>query len=168
MSSPQSEQDRALLGAVLGRVPSGIFIVTARNAAGDETGMLASWVQQASFEPPIVSVAINRSRYLQQWVQEVPRLCINVVGKDQKEFLKHFGRGFEPGEAAFTGLDTTTTAGGLTALNGAIGYVEGEVTSQVDAGDHMLALVTLTCAGTAGDPVAEEPMVHIRKNGFGY
>ena len=46
------------LAAAVGRIPSGLFVVTVRN--GDrETGLLASWVQQCSFEPFQVSVAVK-------------------------------------------------------------------------------------------------------------
>ena len=48
------------IGAVLGRVPSGVFILTASDGQGKETGMLASWVQQAGFDPPCDTVAVNQ------------------------------------------------------------------------------------------------------------
>ena len=47
------------IGPVLGRTPSGVFILTASSGDGQETGMLASWVQQASFDPPAITVAVN-------------------------------------------------------------------------------------------------------------
>ena len=45
--------DPEALAAALGRVPSGLVVLTARHGAR-ETGMLASWVQQCSFDPPQV------------------------------------------------------------------------------------------------------------------
>ena len=85
---------------VLGRVPSGIFILTV--GSGDQaTGMLASWVMQAGFEPAMVSVAIKQGRYVNDWITAGQPFVLNLVGEDSGHFLKHFGRGFEPGEAAF-------------------------------------------------------------------
>ena len=49
------------LAAALGRIPSGLFVLTA-TSGGAETGMLASWVQQCSFDPPQVTVAVNKER----------------------------------------------------------------------------------------------------------
>ena len=49
------------LFAALGRVPSGLFILTARHGHR-ETGMLASWVQQCSFDPPQLSLCLRRGR----------------------------------------------------------------------------------------------------------
>lgn len=156
------------IAAVLGRTPSGLFVLTARNAAGDETGMLASWVQQAGFEPPAVTVAVNRKRYINDWLAESPQVVLNLVGESQKQFLGHFGRGFEPGEPAFEGLNTTKAANGITALNDALGWLEGTVTSRADAGDHTVYVVEITAAGRGANLESEKPWVHIRKNGFGY
>jgi hypothetical protein len=55
------------VSAALGRVPSGIFILTT-GYEGRATGMLASWVQQAGFEPPMVTVAVRRDRFVAEWI----------------------------------------------------------------------------------------------------
>ena len=168
MTDETQTDDMELLGAVLGRVPSGIFIVTAQNSEGQETGMLASWVQQAAFIPPMLTLAVNKSRYIREWIAEVPKLVVNVVGTEQKDFLRHFGRGFEPGEPAFEGLNIVRTKSGMPALGDAIGYLEGEVVGELEAGDHVTVLLSLIDAGSSGDPTLQQPMTHVRKNGFGY
>lgn len=160
--------DRDAIAAVLGRTPSGLYILVAGNGEGEQTGMLASWVQQASFDPPAVTVAVNKSRYLNDWLQKSPQVVLNLVGESQKQFLGHFGRGFEPGEPAFDGITTTEASNGLPALSDALGYLEGQVTGQIDAGDHMVYVVQITGAGHGEALAGERPWVHIRKNGFGY
>jgi hypothetical protein len=47
----------------LGRIPSGLFVISWQEAGADRT-MLASWVMQAGFAPPVVSVAVAPSRDL--------------------------------------------------------------------------------------------------------
>src|SRR5437764_15100076 len=90
------------LGAALGRIPSGLFVLTARR--GDaETGMLASWVQQCSFDPPQVSVALGRGRDLAAWLTDGAPFTLNVLGDGQRKLLSHFGKGFALGEPAFEG-----------------------------------------------------------------
>ena len=156
------------IGAVLGRTPSGLFILTAKDPDGNETGMLASWVQQAAFDPPAVTVAVQKKRYLNDWLRESGDVVLNLVGETQKQFLGHFGKGFEPGEPAFEGLNTTQAANGVTALSDTLGYLEGKVEGSVDAGDHMIYIVEITGAGRGENLETEKPWVHIRKNGFGY
>lgn len=156
------------LAAVLGRVPSGIFILTVRNEAGEETGMLASWVQQASFDPPAVTVAVKKQRYLNDWLAESPRAAISLVGESQKQFLGHFGKGFEPDEPAFEGLNIARTSAGIPVLSESLGWLAGEVIGQLDAGDHMIYALQLTEAGQGPTLDDEKPWVHIRKNGLAY
>src|SRR4051812_36801885 len=66
------------LSQALGRVPSGLYILTACRD-GKATGMLASWVQQAGFDPPMVTVAVNRDRYVGDWIAHSGRFALNQV-----------------------------------------------------------------------------------------
>src|SRR3954453_4364136 len=156
------------VGAVLGRTPSGLFVISAADAAGRETAMLASWVQQASFAPPMVTVALNRKRYLNDWLEESPRLAISFLGESHRDLLKHFAAGFAPDEPAFEGVAIARGATGLPLLASALGYVEGHVRSRLACGDHSVYAVEITGAGSAESLAHVKPMVHIRNNGFKY
>lgn len=156
------------IGPVLGRTPSGVYILTARNAAGQETGALVSWVQQASFSPPMVTVAVNQKRYLRDWLATSPEMILNLVGESQKQFLKHFGAGFAPDEPAFSGLNITRSASGLPILADAMGHLAGVVRSQLETGDHVIYAVEIIGGGYGEGFLESRPMVHIRKSGFNY
>ena len=54
-----SPELKSKLTPVLGRIPSGVFILVGGDGAGRRTGLLTSWVQQASFEPPQVTVMLT-------------------------------------------------------------------------------------------------------------
>ena len=97
------EERRKKLLAALGRIPSGLFIVTVRH--GDaETGLLASWVQQCSFDPPQISVAVKSGRDVWSWLTEGAAFTVNILDDSQSDMIGHFGRGFALTEPAFTGL----------------------------------------------------------------
>jgi flavin reductase (DIM6/NTAB) family NADH-FMN oxidoreductase RutF len=169
MDQPAFDPDqRDAIGDVLGRIPSGLYILTARSAVGQETGMLASWVQQASFDPPAVTVAVNRKRYLNDWLRSAPVVVLNLVGESQKQFLSQFGRGFAEGEPAFTGVSLSRSPGGLPVLADALGWLEGTAGEPIDAGDHLIYVVRITAAGKGAQLDREPPWVHVRRNGFGY
>ena len=149
---------------VLGRIPSGIFILTVGN--GDRaTGMLASWVMQAGFDPPMVTVAVKLGRYVGEWLTEAEPFVLNLVGVEQKDLLKHFGKGFEPGEPAFSGLNVLTAANGVPELEQSVGHLECEMTDYLDSGDHRIFLARVTAGALRN---VAEPMVHIRKSGAHY
>ncbi len=161
-------EEREAIGQVLGRTPSGVFILTATDGGGRFTGMLASWVQQAAFEPPALTVAVNAKRYLNDWLKASPKAALNLIGDGQHRFLKHFGRGFEPDQPAFEDVKTETSQLGLPVLTEALGYLEGQITAHMEAGDHIVYLLEVQHA-RAGESLKDgKPMVHIRKNGFGY
>jgi flavin reductase (DIM6/NTAB) family NADH-FMN oxidoreductase RutF len=167
-AAPASDPLRDRIAPVLGRTPSGIFVLTASDGDGRETGMLASWVQQASFAPPMVSVAVNRKRFLHDWLEKSSQVALSMLAESQSRFLKHFGRGFEPDEPAFEGLQIIRGETGRPVLAESLGYLEGRVTGQAAAGDHVVYLVEILGAGSGENITTQKPMVHIRKNGFNY
>jgi flavin reductase (DIM6/NTAB) family NADH-FMN oxidoreductase RutF len=148
----------------LGRVTSGIYILTI--GQGDRaTGMLASWVMQAGFEPPMVTVAVRKGRYVAEWLAAGEPFVLNVVGEGQKHLLRHFGRGFEPGEPAFDGVEVRSASNGVPLLAESLSFLECLPASHVDSGDHHVFLANVT----AGAMLSElSPMVHIRKTGAHY
>ena len=155
----ESASDRAL-----GRVPSGIFILT--TCRGEQTtGMLASWVMQAGFDPPTVSVAVKLGRYVCDWLSAGAPFVLNLVGDGQTHFLKHFGSGFAAEEPAFEGVEITRSDRGVPILSASAGYLECQPTQHVDSGDHRIFLATIS----GGDLLVDvPPMVHVRKSGAHY
>jgi flavin reductase (DIM6/NTAB) family NADH-FMN oxidoreductase RutF len=150
--------------AILGRVASGLFVLTVRHKE-HETGMLASWVMQAGFDPPMVTVAVKEGREVARWLSAHDPFVLNVLRVDQKKLISHFGRGFDPDESAFTGVEVIRTAHDLPALADALGYLECRPKKHVDSGDHRIFL-----AQVLGGKMANEgdPYVHIRKSGLRY
>lgn len=159
---------REEMAPILGRIPSGVFILVAGDGNGRTTGMLASWVQQASFEPPQVTVAVNKARYLNAWLQDGSCVTINQVSKGEHSLFKHFAKGFEPDENAFQDVATTEAANGLPHLTAAMASMEGTVVSRMEAGDHIILLIEIGRAVAHQEPADFDPFVHVRKNGFSY
>ena len=130
--------------------------------------MLASWVQQASFEPQQVTFAVNGSRYLNQWLKDDTTVALNLVGEGGGALLGHFRQGIRAGSGcAFEGLETEVVSG-VRVLKDAMGYLIGKVVSRMITGDHVIYLLELTEAGQADDFADRKPMVHIRKSGGHY
>jgi flavin reductase (DIM6/NTAB) family NADH-FMN oxidoreductase RutF len=150
--------------AALGRIPSGLFVLTARHGR-QETGMLASWVQQCSFDPPQVTVAVRKGRFLLDWLPDGARFAVNVLAEGQKALVAHFGKGFEAGEPAFDGLEVYRTDGSAPMLADALACLDCRVAGRCDAGDHVLVV-----GRVIGGEVRHEgrPTVHVRRSGLHY
>jgi flavin reductase (DIM6/NTAB) family NADH-FMN oxidoreductase RutF len=151
------------VAAALGRIPSGCFILTT-GGDGDATAMLASWVQQASFDPPAITAAVRKGRHAERVVDATGHFVLNLVGEDPGPMFKHFGKGFGPGEEAFTGLNVERREAGVVLADCPV-HLACKVTAKHDAGDHWLYLAEVL--GADGDATAK-PYVHLRKNGLSY
>lgn len=152
------------LAAALGRIPSGLFILTVRHDER-ETGMLASWVQQCAFTPPHLSVAVKRDRPINEWLKEGTLFAVNILDDTQTDMIVHFGRGFSLEELAFAGIELQRSAGGLPVLAETLAYLECRVAGRCPAGDHELFLGEVL----GGQMLNEgQPMIHVRKSGFHY
>ncbi len=150
---------------VVGQIPSGIFILSVGTGAR-ATGMLASWVMQAGFQPPMISVAVKQGRYVCDWLSAGQPFVLNVVREGQKSLLKHFSQGFEPGQPAFEGLEIGHCARGVPIIKESLGHLECEPVGHIDSGDHRVFLAKVV-RGRLID-TDNRPMVHIRKSGSHY
>jgi flavin reductase (DIM6/NTAB) family NADH-FMN oxidoreductase RutF len=152
------------LAAALGRIPSGLFIVTSSHQ-GQETGMLASWVQQCAFDPPHLSLALKRGRPLHKWLTEGAAFVVNVLDDTQTDMVAHFGRGFSPEQPAFEGLEVERSGERPPVLKDALAYLECRMVGHLMVGDHDVFLGQIV-----GGRVLNEghPMVHVRKSGLHY
>lgn len=160
-----SAPERSALAGALGRLPSGLYILSARD--GDHaSGMLASWVQQAGFEPPMLTVAVHRDRFLAAWVETSGRFALSQVRAGQKGLMKRFARSLPPEESPFDGLAVRQDAEGGPVLDEALAYLDCKVVGRLDSGDHRVYLAEVV-AGAVLAP-GEEPFLHVRQNGFHY
>jgi flavin reductase (DIM6/NTAB) family NADH-FMN oxidoreductase RutF len=151
--------------AALGRVPSGLFILTVRH--GDRvTGMLASWVQQAGFEPPMLTVALQKDRFVVDWVRSSGRFVLNQVPAGNKSLLRHFAKGFAPSEPAFKGVAVAREELAGPVLAEALGHLEVELVDEVTGGDHVVILGRIVGGGLIHEEA--QPMIHVRRNGLHY
>jgi len=148
----------------LGRIPSGLFILTVSNGQ-HETGMLVSWVQQAGMDPPAISVAVRHGRYVEDWLSTGRPFAISILAEEQKDMLRHFSRGFEIGEPAFEGLEVLRTELGLPVLANCVGYVECQSMGHVDVSDHRIFVARVSSDRLLGE---SRPFVHLRRSGTQY
>jgi flavin reductase (DIM6/NTAB) family NADH-FMN oxidoreductase RutF len=127
--------------------------------------MLTSWVQQCSFNPPLVSVAIKRDRPIANWLTPGTEFTLNILDHTQTDMVAHFGRGFDLGQPAFEDLEIERPAGVAPVLQEAVAYLVCRVTGCHQFGDHDLFLGEVIGGRVLGEG---PPMVHVRKSGAHY
>ncbi|MFQ5592231.1 MAG: flavin reductase family protein [Phycisphaerae bacterium] len=156
-------KDAETIGAALGCIPSGCSVLTVEHD-GTTTGLLVSWVQQASFEPPALTVCIKHGRPVESLIDASHRFLLNVLGEGSKEMLHHFGKGFSLTADAFVGLDTRTSEFGP-VIESCVAHLGCRVLSKVPTGDHSLYVAEVVAGGVVD---GARPYTHIRKSGLSY
>ena len=165
-TSSVPEHVKLTIGKALGRVPSGVFILTTQHE-GEPLAMMASWVQQASFAPPAISVAIAGDRPVAAALAKAgSTFALSVLGESDAPLMKKYARGVPAGADPFEGIQTRRTAGGSTILAGALAYLECRVMSVCAfQGDHDLYLAQVTAGELLRDG---QSFMHVRGNAFHY
>ena len=132
------------LDKAIGRISGGLYIITTKK--GDRSGaMVASWVTQASFDPPGFTVAVAKDRAIESLMQVGDQFVLNILEEgNYQTLMKHFLKRFGPGEDRFAGVNTRTANNGSPILADALAYLECEVVSRMECADHWIVYNKVT------------------------
>jgi flavin reductase (DIM6/NTAB) family NADH-FMN oxidoreductase RutF len=162
MKSLDGDLDKAL-----GRLSGGLYVVTARQD-GRSSAMVASWVSQASFEPPGITVAVAKDRAIEALMQVGDRFVLNILREDNHQpLLRHFLKRFPPGADRFAGVSVLEgTAAGGPVLGDALAFLGCRVAQRLEGPDHWIIYAEVE-EGNVADTNADTA-VHHRKVGNHY
>lgn len=167
MKSLDGDLDKAL-----GRLSGGLYVVTASQADSEggcrSSAMVASWVSQASFEPPGLTVAVAKDRAIESLLQVGDRFVLNILREDNhQQLLRHFLRRFPPGADRFAGVSTLEgAAAGGPVLGDALAYLGCRVAQRMEGPDHWIIYAAVEEGNVADTEAATA--VHHRKVGNHY
>jgi flavorubredoxin/flavin reductase (DIM6/NTAB) family NADH-FMN oxidoreductase RutF len=160
------------LDKALGRLSGGLYVVTARQSDGEggtrSGAMVASWVSQASFEPPGITVAVAKDRAIEALLQVGDRFVLNILRDDNhQQLLRHFLKRFPPGADRFAGVATLDgAAAGGPVLGDALAFLGCRVAQRLEGPDHWIIYAEVE-EGNVSDTEASTA-VHHRKVGNHY
>ena len=163
--SPSRDQpglDPQLRKRVLRSIANGLFVLTTRSAEGFGAATI-SWLSQASFEPPLLMLALRRETSVWQGLSASEDAVIHVVERGQEDLAKRFFTGCVVEEGRINGQPFSEGPGGLPLIEAMPHRIHVRKRSMLPSGgDHDLFLVevrALESAGAAPNPliVAESP-----------
>ena len=154
----------------LGRVVGSLCILTAQK--GDEDNlisgaMVASWVSQASFSPPGITIAVAKERAVENLLHTGDNFALNILEQNNHQsLLKQFLQSFKPGDNRFTDLEIKLSPSNQPLLNEALAWLEGTVSQRMECGDHWLIYAEIKY----GKVIKKDGVtaVHHRKTGANY
>lgn len=132
---------------VLRQFTYGLYVVTARSGA--EAGLMtANWISQASFEPPLLTLAAEAGSHTRALIEASGSFAVNVLSAEQRELAGQLGRTFakHPAKAQAAAWRPGPETGSP-LLEGALSWVECRVVDSLAAGDHVVYLAEVVEAG---------------------
>jgi flavin reductase (DIM6/NTAB) family NADH-FMN oxidoreductase RutF len=151
------------VGPALGKIASGLYVITAQ-VNGAPVGMLCSFVEQAGFAPPMISLAIAPERPITPALEGAGVFGLHILGKENRALMKSFARGGTP--ESFAAHELVANDHGVPQFAEAWAFLVGQVRGHVPSGDHILYVAEILEG--ALQQAGGEPMIRIRANGFGY
>lgn len=150
--------DEARFKETLGHFATGVAVVT-----GVENGRPHGFTCQAfsslSLDPPLVVVAPGKSSTSWPPIARAGSFCVNILGANQEALSRDFA---VSGGDKFTGVGWHPGSTGAPRLDGVVAWVECNVLTSHDAGDHELIVGSVEEMGVNGG----QPLVFYR-GGFG-
>jgi flavin reductase (DIM6/NTAB) family NADH-FMN oxidoreductase RutF len=147
---------------VLELIPYGLYVLNSLNGS-EPVAMVATWVTQVSFEPPLLAVALEEDSAMRSCVQGSQVFSVNFLFPGSVEFAKRFLR-HRPTSGESWRSEFTLTSHGIPVLKAAKGSLACRVENSFPTGDHV------TFVGKVVDAVrtAGGEILTLRETGWRY
>ena len=120
---------------IMARMTYGIYVLTTRYE-DIINGMIASWVSQVSYDPPLILVAVHPNRYSHVLLEKSGYFALHILARDQKDLLERF-KGPDP-RSKFASMDWHDGETGCPILSDCIGILECRIQTTLAPGNHTL------------------------------
>jgi flavin reductase (DIM6/NTAB) family NADH-FMN oxidoreductase RutF len=137
---------------VLAKIPYGVSVVTmGRGGAKVENGLTVSWMSQVSFHPPMLMIAVDKLHYSVDLLRSTKNFCVNLLGADQAALAGRFAKQATTGDDKLADVAQRPSESGAAILTDSVAYFDCEVTSLVEAGDHLVVIGQIEDAAVLSD-----------------
>lgn len=134
---------------VLGHFCSGLTIVTATTDDGSPVGFTCQSFASLSLEPPMVLLSASRGSMTWSVIREVGRFCVNILAAGASATSDQFAKS---GEDKFRGVRWEPSTNGSPRLADAIAWIDCELRTEHDGGDHFIAIGAVTQLAAESGP----------------
>jgi 3-hydroxy-9,10-secoandrosta-1,3,5(10)-triene-9,17-dione monooxygenase reductase component len=144
--------------ATLGHFATGVVVITAMHRHSP-VGLTCQSFFSLSLDPPLVALAPGKSSTSWPRVAEAQAFCANVLGTDQEALARTFAH---TGADKFAGVGWSPAPTGPPRLHGALAWVDCQIETVHEAGDHYLVVARVVDLETG----TGQPLLFYR-GGFG-
>jgi flavorubredoxin/flavin reductase (DIM6/NTAB) family NADH-FMN oxidoreductase RutF len=122
----------------VGRIVGSLCVLTACNN-NQHSGVLTSWVSQATFNPPGLMIAVGKEQNADLIRNPGDKFVLNILNEGRsvrRNFSHHSSNSFD-------NLTTKTASNGCLIIEESLAYLECTVQSRIEAGDRTLIYVVI-------------------------
>lgn len=123
------------------RITGSLSVITTHRF-GTHQGLLTSWVSQASFSPPGITIAVPMNQGEATLPTVGSEFVLNVL-KEGGNIRRNFLRSTAPEVDRLAALATHPASNGCLVIEDALSYLECTVQDRMDCGDHWLIYATV-------------------------
>jgi flavin reductase (DIM6/NTAB) family NADH-FMN oxidoreductase RutF/DNA-binding IclR family transcriptional regulator len=144
--------DGAKFRQVLGHFPTGVAVVTGKDADGNPAGMAVGSFSSVSLDPPLVAFMPDKSSSSWPKFRDSGAFCVNILGAEQESVCRAFAM---KGGDKFAELAWRPASSGSPILDGALAWIDCDIDVVHEAGDHdiVIGLVRELDIGTPALPL---------------
>lgn len=121
--------------AALSRFPSGVTVVTTKDADGTFHGITVSAFCSLSLEPLLVLICIEKSAGSHDAIEESKAFVVNILSSAQIELSEQFA---SPLPYKFDGVFYRLGIDGIPVIAGVVASLECRLKQVCDGGDHTI------------------------------
>jgi flavin reductase (DIM6/NTAB) family NADH-FMN oxidoreductase RutF len=152
---------------VLRQFPYGLYLVGAsRN--GHPLVILANWVMQVSFSPPLLAVAVEVESKMHTYISDAGYFSVNVLPTGDTDFPRAFLKSQEPKNGEINGHPFRQGRHGSPLIEDAASFLECQVVARHESGDHTLfvgqVMQSFLNSQTPGITLKESGLSYYKKN----
>jgi flavin reductase (DIM6/NTAB) family NADH-FMN oxidoreductase RutF len=141
------------------KLTAGVYVVGVTDGSTRDAFTAAS-VSHVSYQPLLVSLAINPAHASYRLLLAGKAWTISVLRSDQIELARRFGAEPRPGTDKMNGITWSTAASGAPFLEQALAYFDCRLAAEYPAGDHRIVLGLVKGGDVLTSELQDKPMVY--------
>lgn len=122
---------------VLGHYPSGVVAITGIGSDGGPVGMVATSFTSVSLDPPLVAFFPMKTSATFTAIERQGEFCVNVLASSQEDVCRKLAA---KGGDKFADVGWHPNGSGVPIIDDAVAWIDCEVSSINDAGDHWIVV----------------------------
>ena len=152
--------DPGIYREILTNFPSGVSIVTARDAAGTVFGLTVSAFCAVSLDPPLVLVCIDKDSATLPAMRSSGGFTVNLLASGREDLALRFATKTEDKFEGVEWSDAPIEQAGPILKRDSVGYAVCITRNEIEAGDHWIFVGAVEAGAVHPDEV---PLVYARR-----